>query len=71
MGRRAAKYGRRGARWASAKGEEMWDRVPRRQIRKAVASHVDAAHDTVQDFLEAELRDLRRALRRRRKALGI
>src|SRR5207248_1997885 len=36
MGKHAATAGRAGASWAGAQGAELWDRVPREEIRRNV-----------------------------------
>jgi hypothetical protein len=66
-GANAWKAGSRGARWAGEQGEELWDRVPRDEIRRGVGS----ARDTMEDMVESELRAMRKALRRKRKQLGL
>ena len=66
-GANAWKYGSHGAKWAGEQGEELWDRVPRDDIRRGMVS----ARDTMEDMVESELRSMRKALRRKRKQLGI
>jgi len=66
----AARLGRRGAVWARDTGGELWDRVPRDEIRRHVRDYVGRAQEAVDDVVETELRDLRRALRRQRERLG-
>ena len=70
-GERAAKYGLAGARWAVDRGDELWDRIPRRAIREHVSDYVTRAREAIDDAVESELKDLRRAVRRQRKRLGI
>ena len=70
-GRRAATAGATGARWAADRGEDLWDRIPRDAIRKEMKAYVGRAREAIDDVVESELRDLRRALRRQRKRLGI
>jgi len=67
----AARLGARGAEWARDAGEGLWDRIPREEIRDHVREYLGKAHEAIDDVVEAELRDLRRALRRQRKRLGI
>ena len=67
----AARLGKRGAVWARDTGEELWDRVPREEIREQVRDYIGKAHEAIDDAVESEVRDLRRALRRHRKRLGI
>lgn len=70
-GRRAAKLGSRGASWARDTGSDLWERIPRDEIREHVRDYLGKAHEAIDDVVETELRDLRRALRRQRKRLGI
>jgi hypothetical protein len=70
-GRRGAAAGATGARWAAEHGEELWDRIPRDAIRKEMKEYVGRAREAIDDVVESELRDLRRAIRRQRKRLGI
>jgi hypothetical protein len=70
-GKNAWKYGSHGAKWAGEQGEELWDRVPRDEIRRGVGDAVESARDSMEDLVESELRSLRKALRRKRKQLGI
>jgi hypothetical protein len=70
-GKRALKAGSRGASWAAEHGEELWDKVPRDEIRRGVSRGFSSAKESIDDAVEAELRALRRAIRRRRKQLGL
>ena len=70
-GRRAAAASMTGARWAADQGEDLWDRIPRDAIRKEMREYVGRAREAIDDVVESELRDLRRAIRRQRKRLGI
>ena len=67
----ANKRGRRGARWAAKRGADLWDRVPVDTIRDEIGDALDSARETVADVVESELRDLRKAIRRQRKRLGV
>lgn len=67
----AARVGARGAAWARDAGEALWERVPRDEIREHVREYLGKAQETIDEAVEHELRDLRRALRRQRKRLGI
>ena len=67
----AGKGGRRGARWAAKRGEELWDRVPVDAVREEIGDAVDSAREAVANVVESELRDLRKAIRRQRKRLGV
>jgi hypothetical protein len=70
-GKNAWKAGSRGARWAGEQGEELWDRVPKDEIRRGMGRAVGSARDSIDDLVESELRSLRKAIRRRRKQLGL
>jgi hypothetical protein len=63
--------GSRGARWAKTRGEELLERVPMEEIDETVRESVSEARERVDEFVRTELDDLRRALRRQRKRLGI
>ena len=63
----AGKHGTRGARWAAERGEDLWDRVPRDDIRE----YLDDARSSIQRTVEEELADLRKSIRRQRRKLGI
>lgn len=67
----AAKLGARGAAWARDTGSELWDRIPRDEIRDHMRDYMGKAQEAIDDVVETELRDLRKALRRQRKRLGI
>lgn len=70
-GSHAWKAGSRGAKWAGEQGEELWEKVPRDEIRRGVRHGYESAKDSVDGVVESELRSLRRAIRRRRKQLGL
>lgn len=70
-GRHAARLGSAGARWTAKRGEEAWDRIPRDEIREHVSDYAGRARSAIDDVVESELKDLRRAIRRQRKRLGI
>lgn len=70
-GQGAARLGARGASWARDTGAELWDRIPREEIREHVRDYLGKAQEAIDDVVETELRDLRHALRRQRRRLGI
>jgi hypothetical protein len=70
-GKNAWKAGSRGASWAGDLGGEMWEKVPRDEIRRGVSRKMSSAKEAIDDVVEAELRALRRSIRRRRKQLGL
>lgn len=75
MARKGAQEGARlagrGARYAWDRGVDAWERVPREEIEDHVREYVESARETIDHLLESELKDLRRAIRRQRKKLGI
>ena len=60
----------RGARFAWDRGVDAWDRVPRDEIAEKVQDYFESARDAIDNVVESELKDLRRAIRRQRKKLG-
>jgi hypothetical protein len=50
---------------------ELLDRVPVGAVREELGDALDSAREAVADVVESELRDLRKAIRRQRKRLGI
>ena len=78
----AADRGMEGARWAgerSAKGyraarergEELVDSIPVDDIADGVREYVDGAREAINDVVRSEMNDLRKAVRRQRKRIGI
>jgi hypothetical protein len=67
LGKRGASGVRRGASAAADAGEELWDAVPREEIQE----YVEHARGKINDAVEQELRELRRAVRRQRKRIGL
>jgi hypothetical protein len=70
-GTRAARMTGKGAHWAADRGEELWDRVPRDEIREHVSDYLGRAREAIDDFVDSELHDLRKAVRRQRKRFGV
>ena len=78
----AADRGRDGARWAGEKsargyriardrGEEVIDSLPVDDMTDSVREYVDGAREAINDVVRAEMNDLRKAVRRQRKRIGI
>ena len=67
----AARLGKRGAVWARDTGEELWESIPREEIRDHVREYLGKAQEAIDDVVESEVRDLRKALKRQRRRLGI
>ncbi len=61
----------RGTRWALEKGESIRDGVPVSEIGDSVADYLETARQSIDDAVNREIRDLRRAIRRERKRLGV
>ena len=77
-----AERGRDGARWAGEKsargyraarerGEELVDAIPVDDIADSVREYVDGAREAINDVVRSEMNDLRKAVRRQRKRIGI
>lgn len=71
-----------GARWAGPRaargfnrametGEDLVDRIPMDDISEHVRDYMDSAKDAINDVVKNELQDLRKAVRRQRKRIGI
>ena len=73
-GRRAregARVAGRGARYAWDRGVDAWERIPREEIEERMRDYFESARDAIEHAVEDELKDLRKAIRRRRKKLGL
>jgi hypothetical protein len=69
--RSAGVAGVKGARWLGERGEELWDRIPREEISERLEGYFDTAREAIDDAVSHEVQDLRKALRRRRRKLGL
>jgi hypothetical protein len=67
----AAPYAERGWRSAREKGEELVDRIPIDDMAEQVRDYVDHAREAINEVVSDELKDLRKAVRRQRKKIGI
>ncbi len=78
----AAEHGRDGARWAGERaargykaardrGEDLADSIPVDDIADSVREYVEGAREAINDVVRAEMTDLRKAVRRQRKRIGI
>ena len=67
----AAPRARRGLRTAMERGEEIIDRIPVDDMVDQVREYVDTAREAINDVVKDELNDLRKAVRRQRKRIGI
>ena len=69
--RSGARVAGRGARAAFERGQELWDRIPRDEIEGTLRDYASTARDAIDHFVEHELRDLRKTIRRQRRKLGL
>lgn len=78
----AAERGRDGARWAGEqtargyraardRGEDLIEAIPVEDITDSVREYVDGAREAINDVVRSEMNDLRKAVRRQRKRIGI
>jgi hypothetical protein len=67
----AGKRSARGYRAARERGEEIVDAIPVDDIADSVREYVDGAREAINDVVRAEMNDLRKAVRRQRKRIGI
>jgi gas vesicle protein len=67
----AAPRARRGFETAVERGSEMIDRIPIDDVVEQVRDYVDTARDAINDVVKDELTDLRKAVRKQRKRIGI
>jgi hypothetical protein len=67
----AAPHAKRGFRSAVDRGGELVDRIPVDDVVDQVREYVDTARGAINDVVQDELNDLRKAVRRQRKRIGI
>ena len=67
----AAPHAKRGFRSAVERGEDLIDRIPVDDVVEQVREYVDTARGAINDVVKEELNDLRKAVRRQRKRIGI
>jgi hypothetical protein len=70
-GAAVGRAGRRGAKWAAGRSEQMMDLLPVDDIAESVGEYVKSAREAIDETVSHEMRDLRKAIRRHRKHLGI
>jgi len=61
----------RGAKWAAERGDALRDGVPVDEIGDSVAEYLESARESIDAAVNREIRDLRKAIRRQRKRLGV
>jgi hypothetical protein len=62
---------KRGARRSAALGAAALDTLPGREAAGAVREYLETARGAIDRAVDEELRDLRRAVRRQRKRIGV
>ena len=67
----AARAGKRGVRWMRRQSADVIDRAGNLHVDRAVRSYLESAKDRIDSAVSSELRDLRKALRRQRRRLGL
>jgi gas vesicle protein len=67
----AGKQSRRGYRAARERGEDLVESIPVDDIADSVREYVDGAKEAINDVVRSEMNDLRKAVRRQRKRIGI
>jgi gas vesicle protein len=67
----AAPRARRGFNTAVERGGELLERIPVDEVIEQVRDYADTARDAINDVVKDELNDLRKAVRRQRKRIGI
>lgn len=67
----AAPYAERGWQAARDKGGDLIERIPFDDMTEQVRDYVDNAREAINNVVSDELQDLRKAVRRQRKKIGI
>jgi hypothetical protein len=67
----AAPRAKRGFNTAVERGEDLIERIPVDDMVEQVRDYVDTARDAINNVVKDELTDLRKAVRRQRKRIGI
>ncbi|MEP7066836.1 MAG: hypothetical protein ABI889_12435 [Gemmatimonadota bacterium] len=70
-GAAVGRAGRRGAKWAANRSSQMMDLLPVDEIADSLGDYVKNAREAIDETVSHELNDLRKAIRRQRKHLGI
>jgi gas vesicle protein len=67
----AGKRATKGYRAARERGAELIDDLPLDDVTDSVRDYVDSAREAINEVVRAEMSDLRKAVRRQRKRIGI
>lgn len=70
-GAAVGRAGRRGAKWAASRSSDMMDMLPVDEIAESIGDYVKNAREAIDETVSHELNDLRKAIRRHRKHLGV
>jgi gas vesicle protein len=67
----ARKRAARGYKAARERGADLIDQLPLDDVADSVREYVDSAREAINDVVREEMSDLRKAVRRQRKRIGI
>jgi len=70
-GKNALRYGRRGAKHMAHRTASALDRLPIEEIGESLGDRLAAAREAIDEVVAEEVKDLRKAIRRQRKRLGV
>jgi gas vesicle protein len=70
-GAAVGRAGRRGVKWAASRSEKMMDMLPVEDVAESIGEYVRNAREAIDETVSHEMNDLRKAIRRHRKHLGI
>ncbi len=71
MARRAVRAGEKSARWVRERGETLVNPRTHRAVERQLRGYLRTAQKAIDRTVTSELRDLRKALRRQRRRLGV
>jgi len=61
----------RGRKWATSRGQAIGSALDPSEVRDQLGDVFSSAREAISDTVESELKDLRKAMRRQRRRLGI
>jgi hypothetical protein len=67
----AGKRAKRGYKVARERGGDLIDQIPLDDVADSVREYVDSAREAINDVVREEMSDLRKAVKRQRKRIGI
>lgn len=68
---KAGRYGAKGARTVGRRSAELMENLPFEDIGESLGGYLESARETIDDAVAHELKELRKAVRRQRKRLGV